>query len=86
MKHQHKVDRSNLKDHNKVDRNKMNKQHQATATATAIAIASCNATLSNNNMNQQSQRCTTPQNTITKTSTAMITHATKDDAVPSVVH
>lgn len=66
MKHQHKVDRSNLKDHHKVDRNNVNKQHQATATATAIPIASCNATLPNNNMNQQNQTCTTPQNTIIK--------------------
>ena len=86
MKHQHMVDISNLKGHHAVDRNNVIKQHQATATAPAIAIASCNATLPKNSMNQQSQTCTTPQNTITKTSTAMITHATKDDAVPSVVH
>ena len=86
MKHQHKVDISNLKGHHKVDRNSVNKQDQATATATAIDISSCNATLPNNSMNQQSRTCTTPQNTITKQSTATITHATKDDAVSSIDH
>ena len=75
-----------MKYHHQVDRTNVKKQHQATATATAIAIASCNATVPNNNMNQQNQTCTKPQNTIIKTSTAIRTHATKDDAVSAVVH